>query len=144
MTPGGDELLARTTLLVRRGPYALGSWPRAQDSAVFTGVVRTSDDVCAVMRDDRETTALVRESSLPTLPAPRRVERGFALVTLDLPMEWDVVGVLASLTAALADARIPVGALSAFARDHLLVPASRLEAAVDVLRPRSADVRWQA
>lgn len=142
MTETAADLLARTTLVVHRGPFALGSWPRAQDSAVFTAVVRTYDEVCAVMRDDRETTALVREASLPTLPAPRRIERGFAVITLDQPMAWDVVGVLAALSASLAEARIPVGALSAFARDHVLVPASRLADALGALEPHCAAVRW--
>jgi hypothetical protein len=47
---------------------------------------------------------------------------------------FSVVGVLASLTAPLAEAGISVFALSTFNTDYLLVKADNLERAIDILR----------
>ena len=122
-----EELLRRAPIRVDEGPYALVAWPPgapAPTSARFT------------VRDDKETTALVREvdlDDLDDLPAPERVERGWAVLTLDLAMEWDVVGVLALVTARLAARGIPVGAVSAFSRDHLLVRTDRVQQALQAL-----------
>lgn len=62
-----------------------------------------------------------------------RVEAGWALLTCITPLPWDVVGFLAGVTARLAQAGITCGALSAYSRDHLLVPWARREEALRLL-----------
>ena len=119
-----EELLRRAPVRVDEGPYALVAWPPGAPAPAHARFV---------VRDDLETTALVRENDLDDLPAPERIERGWALLTLDLTMEWDVVGVLALVTARLAARGIPVGAVSAFSRDHLLVRTDRVEEALAAL-----------
>jgi hypothetical protein len=54
---------------------------------------------------------------------------------------FSVVGVLASLTAPLAEAGISVFAISTFDTDYLLVKAADLEWAVDVLRRRGHTIQ---
>jgi len=134
-------LLRRTPLVVRRGPFALASWPPAQASAVSAAALRSPSDVALWMRDDREVTALLRESALAGAPPPRGCQRGWALVTLDQTMEWDLSGVLAAVSGALAAAGLPIGAVTAFARDHVLVPVDRLEAALAALSGLCGEVR---
>lgn len=69
------------------------------------------------------------ELSIITLEAlvPRDVhaERGFVALAMRGPLDFALVGVLARLTGALADARIPVFVLSTFDTDLLLVRADR-------------------
>lgn len=125
------SILRHTPLAVRRGPFALCAWPRGE----------TLPPLLFTVRDDRETTALVPEADLADLPAPERVQEGFAVITLDLPMDWDVVGVLARVSAVLAAAGIPLGAVAAFSRDHLLVPAARLDDALAALADVCGEVR---
>ena len=133
MTPSASSILSASRLVVRKGPYALGSWEPARLSAVFAGVLRSRCDICMVMRDDIEVTALVDESALAELPPPRRIEGRWALLTIDTIMAWDVIGVLAEITRALAAAGIPAGAIAAFSRDHLLVQAEHLDLALERL-----------
>ena len=135
------ELLARTPLVVRRGPYAMGCWARAQASAVGSGLLRARSDVALHFVDDLEVTALVREAALAELPPPRGVQRGFSIVTLDTVMAWDLTGVLAAVTAPLAAAGIPLGAVTAYSRDHVLVPWDRLDEALAALSPLCGPVR---
>jgi len=48
-------------------------------------------------------------------------EAGYRLMTLEVRLDWQVIGYLAAVTRALADAGVPVGVLSSFHYDHLLV-----------------------
>ena len=48
-------------------------------------------------------------------------EAGYRLITLEVRLDWQVTGYLAAVTRALADAGVPVGVLSSFQYDHLLV-----------------------
>jgi len=120
------EVLRRTRVIVREGPFALGSWP--------AGTALLLRGFGFVVHDDLETTALVAESELTDWPPPERVERGWAVLTLDLEMEWDLVGVLAIVTEALARANVSLGAYAAFRRDHVFVRCSQLSAARAALK----------
>jgi hypothetical protein len=138
-----QELLAQTNLVVHRGPYALGAWNTAQVSAVYAGLLRGHESLAFVTMDDREATALLRESTLSELPPPKNVQRGWVVITLDTVFEWDVIGILAVVSGALADAGIPIGAATAFSRDHILVPASRLREALSALKGLCGEVSYR-
>lgn len=62
-----------------------------------------------------------------------KVSRGWRMLTLDAQVPWDVYGVVAALTRALAERGIPCAALSSFDTDHLLVPEQRLGGALQAL-----------
>lgn len=141
MSTDVNELLARTPLIARQGPYALGAWSVAQASAVASGMLRSRTLVWWLIVDEAEVTALVKQSALGELPPARRCERGWSVITLDLAMDWDVTGVIAAVSDVLARAGIPLGAITAYSRDHLLVPAARLDDALAALDPLCADVR---
>lgn len=134
MSPSAEDLLSKTELVVHPGPYAVGAWSKAQVSAVYAGILRGNEALAVVVLDDMEATAMLREKTLIELPPPRKVEKGYAVVTLDAVMEWDVVGVLAAVSGALAEAGVSMGAATAFSRDHLLVKADRLDDALAALR----------
>jgi hypothetical protein len=126
-------LLRQTPLLARRGPWSLASWPVRQASAVAAGLLAGEGDVRLLMIDEREVTGLCRTERLSRLPPPQHCQHGWSLLTLDQPMDWALTGVLAAVSAALARAEIPIGALTAYARDHVLVPHERLEQALAAL-----------
>jgi hypothetical protein len=134
------DLLRAAPLAVRRGPFALGA--RLAPPAVCQGLLRRRSDVLLFLQDDREVTALCRHELLADLPPPRQVQRGWALITLDQAMDWELSGVLAALATRLAAAGIPIGAGTAFSRDHLLVPGERLEQALAALDGLCGEVRF--
>lgn len=63
----------------------------------------------------------------------------YRLITLEVIFTLEVVGIIAYLTPALADAGIPILAVSSFSRDHFLVPADRADEALNLLRALTAD-----
>ncbi len=127
-----EDLLRQARVVVQRGPFALAAWAPGAFDEIARGVAGVEGPVL-LLRDERETTGLVREQHLAGLPPPQAVERGFCLLTLDVELDWSVVGVLALVTKALGEAGIPAGALAAYSRDHLLVPAPRLNDALKAL-----------
>jgi uncharacterized protein len=96
-----------------------------------------------LLRDEYEVTLLLDEvdwRAMRHAARDARVEGGFRLVTLNLELEWTVVGYLARVTALLAEAGISCGALSAFSRDHLLIKQDDLGAALRTLGPHVAEL----
>jgi hypothetical protein len=96
-----------------------------------------------LLRDTNEVTLLVEEEDwLVMRHALReaRVETGWRLVTLDIKLDWNVTGFLAHVTGILAAAGIPLGALTAFSRDHLLIKQDDLGRALKVLGEHVAEL----
>ena len=96
-----------------------------------------------LLRDPFEVTLLVEESDWRAMRHAARdakAEAGFRLLTLDVELGWDVVGFLAHVTRILAEASVPVGALSAFSRDHLLVKQEDLATALKALGEHVAEL----
>ncbi|HEX8723666.1 MAG TPA: ACT domain-containing protein [Pyrinomonadaceae bacterium] len=96
-----------------------------------------------LLQDPFEVTLLVEESDWRAMrhaARDARVESGFRLVTLGVELGWDVVGFLAHVTRILADASVPVGALSAFSRDHLLIKQEHLGGALRALGGHVAEL----
>jgi uncharacterized protein len=89
-----------------------------------------------LLQDKYEVTMLLDQAdwqAMKHVARNARVEGGFRFVTLNLELEWNVIGYYALVTKILADAEIAVGAVSAFSRDHLLIKQDDLPTALKVL-----------
>lgn len=78
--------------------------------------------VSAIVRTAHETSIFCEEH---LVPENVRAERGFVAYTVRGPLDFSAVGILARLSQALADAGIPLLALSTFDTDVILVRAER-------------------
>lgn len=89
-----------------------------------------------LLSDKHEVSMMLDQNDWQTMKHALRnakVEGGFRFVTLNLELEWNVIGYYALVTKILADAEIAVGAISAFSRDHLLIKQEDLPTALQVL-----------
>jgi hypothetical protein len=96
-----------------------------------------------LLRDPFEVTLLLEDADWRAMrhaARDARVETNFRLVTLDVELDWNVVGFLARVTEILAREGIAVGALSAFSRDHLLIKQDDLGRALRVLGEHVAEL----
>ncbi|WP_457632584.1 ACT domain-containing protein [Oceanithermus desulfurans] len=82
--------------------------------------------MAAVLRDADGCTWVGPETAAPQAATCRG---GWRVLAVEGPLDFGLTGVLAALTAPLAEAEVPVFALSTWSTDFLLVPAERLEAA---------------
>ncbi len=81
---------------------------------------RESDQAFAVIRTPDETTVVCAASV--TAPEGVPVSGPWRLFRIADSLPHDAVGILASLSAVLADAAIPIFALSSFDTDYILIP----------------------
>lgn len=91
----------------------------------------TGDALVSVTRTGEELSIVCVEDDVPADP---RCSRGFCCLKLLGPFALDETGVLLSFISPLADRGVPVFTLSTHDTDYVLVPADRLDAALDALR----------
>src|SRR5882762_769288 len=84
----------------------------------------------SITRSTDEISVVVQESFVP---AGEIAQHGWRMLKLHGPFAFSEVGVLASLVAPLADAKISLFAISTFDTDYLLVLSDVLEAAITTL-----------
>jgi len=117
-----EDALREMRFAVERERYALVGFREPPLAADLAPLARELP--CQAIREGGETTLLVPEAELASLLARHpgaEVERGLAWIRFESPMAWDLVGFLALVTGRLAAAGVPLGAVSAFHRDHLFV-----------------------
>jgi GNAT superfamily N-acetyltransferase len=93
----------------------------------FFSITRTADELCIVCRES-------------DVPDGVQCERGWRCLRVAGTIPFTAVGVLASLTVPLAEARVGVFALSTFDTDYLLVKEVDLPAAIVALGRRGHTV----
>jgi hypothetical protein len=98
----------------------------------------TAGDFFSITRSAEELSVVCPQEAVPE---GVKCERDWRCLRVAGKMPFTVVGVLASLTAPLADAGISVFAISTFDTDHLLVKAEDLERAIDVLRRQGHSIQ---
>lgn len=96
----------------------LPSWATSGD---FSSITRTHDEISVVCPEE-------------AVPADVRAEKGWRCFRVAGAMDFSVVGVLASMTAPLAEAKIGIFAISTFDTDYLLVKEDDLVRTIEVLR----------
>ena len=89
-----------------------------------------SGAIASVTRTDAELSVVCAEAAVP---AGIRAEAGWRALRVRGPLAFDLSGVLASLTAPLAEAGLPIFSLSTFDTDVLLVREGDLNAAAEAL-----------
>lgn len=111
----------------RFGPEApLPAWV---DQSGFWSASRTPDELSIICEEGQ-------------VPAGVSSEKSFSCLKVVGPLEFSAVGVLASLTAALAAAGISLLAISTFDTDYLLVRQPELPDAIDALREGGHSVHF--
>ena len=99
--------------------------------------VPTPDGFYSATRTPDELSVVCRELSVP---ANARWEGGWRALQLEGPLEFSEVGVLASVTAPLAEAGVSVFAVSTFDTDYVLVKEGQLGTATTALREAGHEV----
>ena len=122
--------LTRVGLTLLATPLAACRLDGAAPVPVWAGLDRPTTALVAVVRRADETTVVCRADAVPEpVPDGVRVEGPLRAFVVDGPLPFDVIGVAAALTGALAAARVPVLPLATFDTDVLLVAARHVRRA---------------
>lgn len=87
-------------------------------------------DFSAVVRTPGELSIVCEETAVPE---GVKAERGWGVIELAGPFAFGLTGVLASVLGPLAEAKIPIFAISTFDTDWVLIPGEHTEKAVRTL-----------
>ncbi|MGH9870715.1 MAG: ACT domain-containing protein [Candidatus Polarisedimenticolia bacterium] len=112
------ELLPGACAVARLGPGA--EVPRWAGGGPFVSITRTGDELSIVCPE-------------AAVPHDVTAQRGFRCLRVVGPLDFGVVGVLASLTGPLARAGISIFTVSTYDTDYLLLRESDLERAAATL-----------
>jgi hypothetical protein len=102
------------------------AWPREPGGA-FVAVTRAAGELSVVCEEG-------------SVPAGARVEAGWRALRVRGPLAFEVVGVVASISAPLAEAGVPVFVISTFDTDYVLVKVADVDRAVAALRSAGHEV----
>jgi hypothetical protein len=122
------ELTARPEMLVVSRLDADAPWPEPPLDGTFFSVTRVDGELSIV-------------STGEAAPDGARVADDWRAFSLTGPLDFDLIGILASLCSPLAEAGLSVFVLSTFDTDHLLVRGSDFDRAFVVLRDAGHVIR---
>ena len=94
----------------------------------FFCVVRTPDELSIVYPEDACQEDVCTEDRMPHAPT---IERGWVALKLKGPFPFSMTGVLASFVQPLAEAQIPIFAISTFDTDYVFIKRENLEQALN-------------
>jgi uncharacterized protein len=95
-------------------------------------------ELLSITRTRTALSVVCDEDALPADAPP--AERGWRALEVEGPLDFDLIGILASLTAPLAAADVPVFALSTYDTDYLLVLGRDLGRALSALERAGHEV----
>jgi|SRR5579883_1609332 hypothetical protein len=117
------EVISGTFGIVKLPPDApVPEWAAGE----FISITRTIDELSIVC---------------PSIPEPIECSRGWKCLKVAGPLDLSLTGVLSSIAAPLAEAKIPIFAISTFETDYILVAESNLDRAIAVLRGAGFSLR---
>ncbi|MEQ9441274.1 MAG: ACT domain-containing protein [Cyclobacteriaceae bacterium] len=91
------------------------------------------DSFVAVFRDQQEITVVTKEDELSN-DWVLAAERNWRILSFRVTLPFELVGFLAVVAQALAEAQISIFALSAYSTDHLLIKQGDLSEAIHILQ----------
>ena len=137
LPPGLRHVVAQTRLFTDARTYVIIRLPLTQLPEVVMLIKQLRAPLVSLTWDkDELSLVLPAETWKAWRPSFETLNESpeYRLITFDLPLDLGLVGYLALLAATVAEAGVSIYALSAFSRDHLLVPAEDFERAWEALR----------
>ena len=137
MAQTAEQVVAQATFYHDDVDYVLVKLP-ANGILVAAGILaEIGKPFGALIVDKDEVTLLVDARATETFT--RRLlnttvsKKTYRLISLDVELEPELVGLIAIISRALADAEISILTFAAFSRDHLLVPTKQFDEALTAL-----------
>ena len=119
----------RVYRLLRLPPNAitLAAGVLAEAARTFSALIADKDEVTLLLPDEacQEFARRLRHATIS--------EEEYRLITFDIELEPTLVGFMALVSRALAEADIPILTYASFSRDHVFVRAADFEAAMRTL-----------
>lgn len=131
------DALREATLYSDEYVYRFVQLPPNAIVAAAGVVAETATPFSALLLDKDEVTLMLEEEDFEQfkhrLLDHRVSDIGYRLITFDVELEPTLIGFMAQVSAALADANISLLPFAAYSRDHIFVAEDQFEQAIQVL-----------
>jgi hypothetical protein len=138
LTQTVEQVLKTAQLYTDNRDYTVSHLPSGAITAAAGVVAEMGEAFCALIVDKDEVSLIIPseawEDFAGRLPGHKVAEKTYRLITLDLPLDMELVGLMARISAALAAVEVSILPLAAFSRDHILVPADQFDIAMNALQ----------
>lgn len=132
-----DHAIAQARFYAPEETYRLIQLPARAITAAAAVLAEIGEPFSTLIVDKDEVTLVLEneayEEYAHRLHGHEAQPQHWALITLDIVLDADLVGFMAVISRELANAGITLMPYAAFSRDHLLVPADRLQDALSTL-----------
>jgi len=118
--------------------YVMIRLPATGIMAAAGVIAEIGEPFCALMVDKDEVSLVIpdeaRADFAKRLPDHELADKLYRLITFDIELDMTLVGFMARISQALADANVSIFPLAAYTRDHILVPADQFDIAMATLQ----------
>ncbi|MCU0480785.1 MAG: ACT domain-containing protein [Anaerolineae bacterium] len=132
-----NDLYAKMNLYTDDIDYIIIKFPPTGITVAAGILAEISDPFGTIVVDKDEVTLIIPADVMDDFSKRLRdIEKSadtYRLITLDIVLDFSVVGFMAGISKALADAKISILPISAFSRDHILVKTGDFTKAWNVL-----------
>ena len=132
-----ESVLAQGRFVLDEAEYRVLRLPARAIVAAAGVIAEVGEPFSVLIADAHEVTLVIEQEAYEEyqgrLIGHTAESSPYRLITLDLPLESTLTGLMAHLAKALAAANVPIFPYAAFSRDHILVPADKADAALAAL-----------
>ena len=131
------DTFSKTKLNVQTGEYLVVKLPLKYGAMLRDLTKFVKEPFFNYTIDQYEITLTVHERDWQNIGRDfieTKIEHGYSIITLDVTLDWNVVGYLAEISRLLADVGVPIGVISSHRTNHLLIKKYDLQKAVFVLQ----------
>lgn len=137
-----QEIIQSANLYSDNQLYTIVKLPASAITVAAGIIAEIGEPFCGLVVDKDEVTLIIPQEALedfaPRIPGYQAVESVYRLITFDVILDFSVVGFIAAISSALAQSGISLLPLAAYSRDHILVPASDFDRAVQTIEQLKA------
>jgi hypothetical protein len=145
MSASARAVLAQSRLTSDPRDYVLVALPPQAITAAAGVLAECGEPFAALIADKDEVTLVLLAEAWPDfagrLPGHQLAGDHYRLITFDIELEISLVGFMALVSTALADAGVSILPLAAFTRDHILVKAQDCDKALNTLQHLQASLQ---
>jgi hypothetical protein len=133
MTKTLEQVLSELKLYSDNQIYAIIKLPPSAIMVAAGIIAEIGEPFCGLIVDKDEVTLIIPQEAVADFSSRLRGqtmgETAYRLITFDVATDFMLVGLMAALSRALADAGVTVMPYAAYTRDHILVPVEQFETA---------------
>lgn len=121
-----EQVIASSSFSISSETYSIIQSTESYEDAF--AIVKLADNNVTLVVKERDATYHIASKNIVS------IDKGWKIVTIDAELPLDLVGFLATISQALADAHISIFAVSSYTTDHILVKEEQIDETISIFQ----------